>query len=341
MLRSTNRSVDHLGGTDLLNVKVRFRASIALMMSALFLAPAAYGQTYPAKPVRLIVAFPPGGGTDTVSRLISKKLAEAWPQPIVVENRPGGDGVVATELIAKAAPDGYTLVMVTNAHTVTPFQRRLAYDPVKDVAPVSLVASIPNLLLVHPSLPVKSVKDLITLAKARPGQLNFGSSGAGTTPYLAMELLKSMAGIDMVNIPYKGSALSVIDLLGGHIQLVFSAVSAALPHVKTNKLRAVAISSARRWALLPDIPTVAETLRGFEASSWYGVIAPPGTPPAIINKLQADIAAAVNSPDSKKYLEDLGFISIASTPDEFGAVIRTDMKKWGAVMSKLGTQAVQ
>lgn len=286
------------------------RAPLALMVGTMVLAVSAFGQTFPAKPVRLIVGFPAGGGTDTLARLLSRKLADTWPQALVAENRPGADGAIAAELVAKAPADGYTLAMISNGHTITPFQRQLAYDPLKDFAPVTLVASIPNLLLVHPSLPVKTVKDLVALAKAHPGELSFGSSGTGTSPYLAMELLKSMAGIDMVHVPYKGSSPAVFDLMGGHIQVMFGAISTTLAYVKSGKLVALAVSSPRRWPAVPNLPTVAESgFAGFEASSWYGVLAPAGTPPAIVNKLQADMAAAVNAPDSKKYPRGHRFFS--------------------------------
>jgi tripartite-type tricarboxylate transporter receptor subunit TctC len=295
-------------------------------------------QTFPAKPVRLIVGFAAGGGTDTLSRLVSKKLAETWPHALVVENRPGADGAIATEVVAKSPPDGYTLVMVSNAHTITPFLRKLAYDPVKDFAPITQVASTPNLLVIHPSLPVRNVKELVALAKSRPGQLSYGSSGAGTSPFLAMELFKSMTGTSMVHVAYKGSSPAVIDLLGGHIQLMFGAVSSTLPHVRSGRMRAVAVSSPRRLAALPDLPTVAESgLPGFEASTWYGALAPAGTPAPIVMKLQNDIAGALLQPDVRAYLTETGFDAIGNKPDEFADVIRRDMAKWGKVIRGLGS----
>jgi len=314
-------------------VAANLKTLLAALFGAAVFSSAAYGQIFPVKPVRLIVGFPAGGGTDTMARLISRKLGEAWPYPLVVENRPGAEGGIATELVAKAPPDGYTLAMISNAHTITPFQRKLAYDPVKDLAPVTLVASTPDLLLVHPSLPVKTLKDLIALAKTRPGELNFGSSGAGTSPYLEMELLQAMAGIRMVHVPYKGSAPAAIDLMGGHIQLMFGAAPPNLPHVKAGKLRALAVSSAQRWPPAPQIPTVSESgLSGFDGGVWYGVLAPAGTPVAIVNKIQADVAAALNAADSKKYFEDTGFSAIANKPQEFVEVIRRDMAKWGRLL---------
>ena len=319
----------------------RLTALTSAACVALCVAAAASAQSYPAKPVRLIVGFATGGGTDTLARLVSRKLVDAWPQPLVVENRPGADGSIATELVAKSTPDGYTLVMVSNAHTITPFQRKLAYNPVKDFAPVTLVASTPNLLLVHPSLPVRNVKELVALAKARPGQLSFGSSGTGTSPFLAMELFKSMTGTNIVHVPYKGSNPAVIDLVGGHIQLMFGAIPTTLSHVRSGRLRAIAISSPKRWPSVPELPTVAESgLPGFEAATWYGVLAPAGTPAPIVAKLQSDMSAALHQPDVKAVAADQGFETIGNKPEEFGEVIRGDMAKWGKLIRSLGASAM-
>lgn len=319
-----------------------FAAGAALTaLSAVFLAGgvSAMAQTYPAKSVRLVVGFAAGGGTDTISRVIGKKLADVWPHALVVENRPGADGSIATALAAQAAPDGYTLVMVSNAHTITPFLRKLPYDPVKDFAPVTLAASTPNLLVVHPTLPVRSVKELVALAKARPGELTFGSSGAGTSPFLAMELLKLMTKTNIVHVAYKGSNPAVIDLMGGHIQLMFGAIPTVGPHVKSGKLRAIAISSPKRWPLFPDLPTVSETLPGFEAATWYGVLAPAGTPPAIVNKLQNDMAGVLQQPDVRAYITGSGFAPIGNKPDEFAQIIQRDMQKWGKLLRAIGVAA--
>ena len=226
--------------------------------------------------------------------------------------------------------------MISNAHTITPFQRKLPYDPVKDFAPVTLVASTPNLLLVHPSLPVRSVKELVALAKSKPGALSFGSSGAGTSPYLAMELLKSMAGIEMTHVPYKGSGQAVIDLVGGHIQVMFGAISTTLNFAKQGKLRALAVSSRSRVAAVPELPTVEQSgFSGFEASTWYGVLAPARTPSEIVQKLHADIAVVLQLPEVRNYLATTGFDAVGNTPAEFAEVIRVDMAKWGKILSKL------
>jgi tripartite-type tricarboxylate transporter receptor subunit TctC len=290
-------------------------------------------QPYPAKPIRFLVGFPPGGGADTLARMIGRHLSQSWGRSFLVENRPGADSAIATDMGAKSAADGYTLVLITNAHVITPFQRQLPYDPVKDFAPVTLVATGPNLLLVHPSLPVKSLKDLIALAKSRPGELSFGSSGTGTSPYLAMELLKSMAGIQMVHIPYKGTGLAVIDLMSGQIQLMFGAISTTLPFVKDGRLRALAVSSRARIAQAPLVPTVAEAaLPGFEAATWYGVVAPAGLNADVQLKLHGGILSVLQSPEALAYMATLGFYPAGDGPNEFAAIIRADLAKWGRVI---------
>jgi tripartite-type tricarboxylate transporter receptor subunit TctC len=296
----------------------------------------AHAQAYPAKAVRMIVGFAPGGGTDLLARLLSRKLADTWTAPLVIENRPGADGSIATEILARSPADGYTLVMTTNSHVITPFQRKLSYDPVKDFAPVTQTAFTPNLLVVHPSLPVKTVKEFVALARAHGGQLSFGSSGTGTSPYLAMELFKSMTGVNIVHVPYKGTGAAVIDLMGGHVQVMFGSVSGTLPHVRSGKMRALAISSPQKWPTLPAIPTVAESgVTGFEASTWYGTLAPAGTPPTVVNKLQTDFTAVLNAVDTRKVLLDMGFGVIAGTPAEFAEVIRNDLVRWGKLMKTL------
>jgi tripartite-type tricarboxylate transporter receptor subunit TctC len=317
---------------------LKYIASFLLMATSCGVTQA-HAQAYPGKPVRMVVGFGSGGGTDTLARVLSRKLPEIWSQPLVVENRPGADGSIATEIVAKSPADGYTLVMVSNAHTITPFQRKLAYDPVKDFAPITLIGSNPNLLLLHPTLPVKSLKELIALAQARPNELAFASSGAGTSPYLAMELLKSITGMKLTHVPYKGSGPAVIDLMGGHVQLMFGAVSTTLAHLQSGRLRAIAISSPQRWPALPEIPTVSESgVPGFEASTWYGVLAPAGTPPAIVSKLHTDMVAAITAADIRKHVLDLGISTIASTPREFADVIRNDMTRWGKLIRSLEQQ---
>ena len=305
-------------------------------MTALGCACNLQAQTFPSKPVRVIVGFATGGGTDIIARVLSRKLADSWPHALVVENRPGADGSIATEIVARSPADGHTLVMITNAHTITPFQRKLSYDPVKDFAPVTLTATTPNLLVVHPSLPVKTVKEFIAFARTHGGQLTFASSGTGTSPYLAMELFKVMTRISIVHVPYKGTGAAVIDLMGGHVQVMFGSVSGTLPFVRSGKLRALGISSAQRWPTLPQIPTVAEAgVAGFEAGTWYGMLAPAGTPAAVVSKLQTDVAAALHAPDVLKYVLDLGFNAVGNAPAEFAEVIRNDMARWGKLIRSL------
>ncbi len=322
---------------------MKVRSAAGLLAGALYVinahaqAPSTgSGPIYPIKPVRLIVGFPSGGGTDTLARVLSRKLGDSWPQPLVIENRAGADGAITAEIVTKAPADGYTLAMISNAHTITPFLRKLAYDPVRDFAPVTIVASNPNLLLMHPSLPVANVKQLIALAKAHPNELIFGSSGSGTSPYLAMELLKSMTGMQLVHVPYKGSSPAVIDLMGGHIQLMFGAVSTGLPHLQSGRLRALGISSLQRSPALPQIPTVAESgVPGFEVIGWFGILAPATTPPAIVAKLQTDIAAAISAPEIHKHLVDNGYSPVLNKPQAFSDVIRNDMARWGKLIRSL------
>jgi len=296
-----------------------------------------WADNYPSKPVKLVVGFSVGGGTDTVARSVSRKLSEMWSQSVVVENKAGADGSIATEMIAKSAADGYSLVMVSNAHTITPFQRKLGYDPVKDFAPVSLIASTPNFLLIYPNYPIKSVKDLVAYAKAQPGKLSFGSSGTGTSPYLAMELLKQETGIELNHVPYKGSSQAVVDLLGGHVQLMFGAIPTLEPYVTSGKLRAIAVSSPKRLEAFADIPTVAETVPGFDASSWYGILAPAGPPTTIVNKIQGDIYTALQTPEVRNFIINSGFDVIGNKPQEFSTVIQKDMDKWGRLLKSLGS----
>lgn len=309
-------------------------ACLAVASSAALAQPVA--PAYPSKSIRFLVGFPPGGGADTLARMIGKHLSQSWGRPFVIENRPGADSTIATELGVKSPPDGYTLIFVTNAHVITPFQRQLPYDPVKDVTPITLVASGPNLLLVHPSLPVKSLKEFIALAKARPNELSFGSSGTGTSPYLAMELLQSMAGIRMVHVPYKGTGLALIDLTSGQIQTLFGAISTTLPFVKNGRLRALAVSSRARITQAPTVPTVAEAaLPGFEAATWYGVVAPAGLRADVLQKLHSGIHSVLQMPEARDYMATLGFYPAGDGPKEFTDIIRTDLNKWERVIRNL------
>ena len=296
---------------------------------------------YPTKPIRLVVPFPAGGATDILAREVAKHLTETWGQSVVVDNRPGAGGNIGSELVAKAPPDGYTLEMGTvGTHAINAsLYAKMPYDHVKDFVPVILVAGVPNVLVVNPSVPVNSVQELIAYAKANPGKLNFASSGAGTSIHLSGELFKVMAGVQMMHVPYKGSAPALQDLIGGQVQLMFDNLPPSLPQIKAGKLRALAVTSATRAPALPDTPTIAEAgLPGFEASSWFGVLAPAGTPPAIVAKLNAEIAKWLGSPEAKEKLAGVGANIAGGTPDDFARHIQAETAKWAKVVKESGAK---
>ena len=314
--------------------------SAALALSAPHAAAAA--EPYPARPVRFVVAFPPGGGTDIIARSIAQKLGERLGQQVLVDNRPGAGGNIGTDIVAKSSPDGYTLLMgsagplAINASLFA----RMPFDPIKDLAPVTLAASTPNVLVVHPSLPAATVRELIALAKARPGEINFASSGHGTPAHLAGELFNSMAGVKLIHVPYKGAAPALADLLGGQVQLMFSNMPPALPHVKDGKLRALAVTSLKRSPAAPDLPTVDEiALPGFEANTWHGVVVPAGTPGAIVARLNREIVAILHLPDVVERLSGQGAEALGSTPEEFAAYIKSESVKWAKVVRDSGAKA--
>ncbi len=305
------------------------------------LASGAWAQAYPTKPIRLVVPFPPGGATDILARNVAQKLTEAWGQQVIVDNRPGAGGNIGSELVAKSAPDGYTLEMGTvGTHAINAsLYAKMPYDHVKDFVPVILVAGVPNVLVVNPSVPVNSVAELISYAKANPGKLNFASSGNGTSIHLSGELFKVMAGVQITHIPYKGSAPAMQDLLGGQVQLMFDNLPPSLPQIKAGKLKALAVTSATRAAALPDVPTMAEAgLPGFEASSWFGVLAPAGTPPAIVAKLNAEIGKWLASPEAKEKLLALGANAAGGTPEDFAKHIQAETAKWAKVVKESGAK---
>jgi tripartite-type tricarboxylate transporter receptor subunit TctC len=290
----------------------------------------------------MIVAYPPGGGTDIVGRLMAQKFTESMGQNFVVDNRGGATGNIGSELAAKAPADGYTLLMgnvAPNAINVSLFQK-LPYDPVKDFSPVSLVAITPNILVVHPALPVKTVKDLLALAKARPGTLNYPSAGIGSSSHLAGELLRSLAKADIVHVPYKGGGPALIDLLSGQMQLMFATMPAAMGHVKSGKLRPVAVTTDRRSQTMPELPTIAEAgVKGYEASTWYGLLAPAGTPASIVTKLHDETVRALKAPDMREKFSGQGFEPAGTSPADFGAYIRSEIAKWGKVIREAGIKA--
>lgn len=291
---------------------------------------------YPAKPIRVIDAYPPGGSTDVVARIIAAKFQEGTGQPWVIDNRPGAQGIIGSEVVARAAPDGYTLLMFTGSHTVHPsIYAKMPYELLRDFAPVTLTSATTNILVVHPTVPAKSVQELIALAKSRPGVLNYSSAGAGSTTHMAMELFKSMARVDFLHIPYKGAAPAVLDLVGGHVDLMFAPLPVMLPHIKSNRVRPIAVSTARRSGALPGIPTVAEAgLAGFEATNSVGVLAPAATPRDIIVKLNADIVRVLRLPDVRERLQGLGAEPVGNSPDEFAAWLREDIARWARIVKE-------
>ena len=301
----------------------------------------ALAQGYPNKAIKIIVPFPPGGGTDIGTRIIAQKLSEAWGQPVLVENRGGAAGIVGTEATAKSAPDGYTIMMGnigTHAINVSLY-KKLPYDPVKDFAPISHVAGLPLFVLVHPSVKVTSIKELIALAKSQPGKLDYSSSGSGGSMHVAAELFKGMTGTHMVHIPYKGGGPAVADLLAGQVPVSFATVLETLPHVKSGRLRALAVTSANRSLAWPSVPTVAESgVPGYESISWLALFAPAGTPKDIINKISTEVVRIINLPDVKERLLLQGAEPIGSTPEQLAAVLANDIAKYAKVMKAAGVQ---
>ena len=312
----------------------------AIAMAALpaFMCIAAAHAQYPAKPVRIVVPSSAGGGTDIVARIVSPKLSERLGQQIVIDNRPGAGTMIGGELVAKAPPDGYTLLMCVSTLATNPIiYRKMPYNALTDFAPVTLVLSAPNILVVHPSLPVKTVKELIWFAQARPGELNFASAGAGTGPHLAMALFMSMAGIRMVHIPYKGSAPAIIDLLSGQVTTMVATMLTGLPHVRSGRLRALGITGLKRIAAAHDVPTIAESgLPGYEAAQWYGMVAPAQTPKEIVARLNRDLVAILQSDEIKERFAADGAEAVPTTPDEFARYIRSETDKWARVAKSAG-----
>ena len=300
----------------------------------------AAAQDYPNKPIRLVAPFSPGGATDVLARIVGQKLTERWGQPIVIENRVGAGGNIGAEQVARSASDGYTLLMGGVPHAIAmSLYTKLNYDLTKDLAAVAEVASFPSMIVLHPSLPAKSVKELIALAKARPGQLNFGSAGNGSPNHLALELFDTLAHVKMVHVPYKGAGQVIGDLLAGQLQLASMGFPVATPHVKAGKLRAIAVTGATRSPLLPDVPTVSEAgLPGFDVTSWYGVFAPAAVSRDIINKVNAEIANAVTAPELKERLASLGAEASIKKPDEFAQYVREEIVKWAKVVKASGAK---
>jgi len=317
------------------------RTSIAAALILVWHAPALAQNAYPAKPIRIISIFAPGGGNDVICRLVAQQLTERLKQQVIVENRVGANGIVGSEAAARSAPDGYTFTLIPSGHTVNAsMYKKLPFDSIRDFTPITLVGSGPLVLAVHPSLPAKNVKELIALAKARPGQLTYVSSGVGASGHLAGALFDSMTGTQMVHVPYKGMSLAVSDLMGGQVSMTFGTSLSVIPHVRSGRLRALATTGAQRSPALPDLPTIAESgLPGYEASLWYGFVGPARMPPEIVQRLNTEIAAILAQPDTREKLASQGVDARSTTPDEFARILTADVARWAKVVQKLGLQA--
>lgn len=315
------------------------RLTLVPVLLCLFVAPLA-AQDYPARPVRLVVPYPAGGPVDIMGRMTGQKLTEQLGVQIVVDNRAGANGNIAGDIVARSNPDGYTLLMGANGVlAVNPgLYRKMPFDPQKDLAPVSLVSTAALLMIVHPSVPARSVAEFIALAKSKPGGINFASSGRGSTAHLCSELLKSMASVDIVHVPYKGAAPALNDVIGGQVQMLISGVSSAIPHARSGKLRALGVTSPKRLAALPDIPTIGETVRGYEVLTWYGVFVPTATPEAIVKRLHTAIVTSMNGRDVQERMTALGADAATNTPKEFAVMVRDEIAKWGQVLRSAGIQ---
>lgn len=312
----------------------------SIIAIAAFLPPDASAQGYPVKPIRLIVPFAPGGPNDVVGRVIAQKVSEQIGQPIVVDNRAGAGGAIGTATVGTASPDGYTLLISgTSSLAINPsLYKKLPYDPIKDFTPVSLVGTAPSLLAMHPSVPVRSVQDLIALARSKPGQINYASGGIGSAPHLAGELLNSMARIKMVHIPFKGGGPSLTGLMSGQADLFMGGMSAVIPPVRSGRLRGIAVTSLKRSQFIPDLPTIAETLPGYDVVNWYAIFAPAATPKEIVTRLNHEIVKAMASADVRKRFTDLATDAASSTPEALAAYHRSELKKWADVIKTANIQ---
>jgi tripartite-type tricarboxylate transporter receptor subunit TctC len=306
----------------------------ACALVAVALAAPAAAQSYPSKPVRFILPFPPGGPTDILGRIIGQRLAVQLNQPVVPENRPGAGGNVGTEFAAKQPADGYAIVLASPSLSISPgLYKKLGYDPVKDFAPITLVAQIPNVLLVHPSVPAKTLKEFVQLAKSHPGKLNFGSGGLGTSNHLGSEMLKGLTGINMVHVPYKGSNEAMIGMIGGHVDMVVIGVPPTLPHIKAGRVRPLAVLAAERLPYLPDVPTSKEAgVANYEVITSYGILAPAGTPREVINRLNAEWLKIAVMAETKERMSGAGYEPMTSTPEQYGEFIKTEMVRWAKVI---------
>lgn len=309
--------------------KLLFAVLVSFTMGAL-------AQSFPSRPVRIVLGFPPGGAVDSVARLMGPKMADALKQQVIVENRPGANGVVAMEAVAKSAPDGHTVFMGTSGNfVINPvFYANLPFNTEKDFLPVTLTVSLPFLIVANPALPVQTVRELIAYAKANPGKVNYSSAGNGSTSHLAGELFNSMAGIKTVHVAYKGSAPGIIDLIGGQVQYTFDTVSITMPHIKAGKLRVIGHTGPKRLAYLPDVPAAAESLPGYEVVNWHGAVVPAATPRAVVARLHAEMASALNDAEIKQKISALGIDPVGNTPEEFGALMKAETIKWARVIKQ-------
>lgn len=310
-----------------------FAASAALAGPAI----AAEGERYPAKPIRVVVPFTPGGSNDLVGRVIGQKLNEAWGQPVIIDNRPGAGSTIGIEIVVRAAPDGYTLLTTSGGIAISPSLYKLSFDPVKDLAPVALVAQMPYLLAAHPSVPGKTAQDLINLARSQPGKLSYSSSGAGTSSHLTMVMFASAAKIDMLHVPYKGGAPAVNAVIGGEVQSTFNVITGPMPHVKAGRLRALGVSSLRRSEIAPDIPTIAESgVPGFDVIAWYNMFAPARTPRAVTERLNAEINRILQMPDVRDRLQTLGVTPLSGGTDELAKYLKFEVDRWAKLIKEQG-----
>ena len=322
-------------------MKSSLRPIVLMLLAGVMALPVgdAAGQTYPSKPIRFVVPLSAGAG-DTLTRTIGQKISESWNQPVVVENRPGAGSTIGSDIVAKATPDGYTLLMASFSHAVNPtLYAKLPYDTLRDFAAVTLIGSAPNVLTVHPSVPAKSVADIVALAKSQPGRLHFASAGNGSSSHMAGELFKNLTGAQIVHVPYKGAAPAMTDLLAGQVQMAFDPLPSSLANIKAGKLRPIAVTSAKRSAALPEVPTVGEAVPGYELAVWYGVVAPANTPKDIVGQLHAEIVKVLNMPDVKERVAGLGFETTSGTPEQFQAFIEAEVAKWSKVVREAGLQA--
>jgi len=319
-----------------------FRAVLAVALLSIPVPLWAQGApTFPSKQVRIIVPLAPGGGTDVVSRIVAARLGEIWGQPVLVENRAGGGQIIGTEAVARAPADGTTLLAITPAHVINPtLHEKISYRWDKDFAPIGNMAATANVLVVHPSLPVKSAKELIALVRSRPGQMHFGSSGVGGASHLAFELFNSMARLELVHVPYKGGSVAVQDVLAGQISLLMGNMPSVLQHIRAGRLRALAVASARRSPLLPEVPTIAESaLPGYEATNWNGLVAPAGLPSDLVTRINADLVRVITEPTVRERLSGGGFDPIGDTPAQFSATLKADHQRWATVIRSRGIKA--